>query len=277
MRTDPQTRKLRGTLKKTKRQNKKTNTANTTNLTNTTNDVLRRTLLTVLGGAYVVLWVGGVAQHLFARVGSTQQSLLAALFLTFAGVLVWLSTHAARERWLLVAVALFGFAAEVCGVHLGVPFGVYSYTDALGPRLLGVPLVMPLAWMTLAAYVKQMLGSLRLTGWLAAPLGALWLTGFDLLLDPLAANQLDYWRWAERGLYYGIPATNFAGWFIVSLIAFSILRPAFASNALARLIGLSLILFFTLLALAHGAHALALVGCGLCVVHLFVQLRQTKA
>ncbi|MBA3767040.1 MAG: hypothetical protein H0W99_08650, partial [Acidobacteria bacterium] len=69
-----------------------------------------------------------------------------------------------------------------------------------------------------------------------------------------------------------VPLTNFAGWFIVSLLAFQILRKRFQPNLPARLTGLSLILFFTLLALAHSS-SVALIGCGLCAVHLFLSNR----
>lgn len=111
-----------------------------------------------------------------------------------AGLLVLVGARSRVERLLLLAVALLGFAAEVVGVHTRVPFGAYEYTDALGPRLLGVPFVMAFAWMTLAAYVKQMLARFNLAPWVEMVVAASWLTAFDLLIDPLASNQLGYWR-----------------------------------------------------------------------------------
>ena len=39
-----------------------------------------------------------------------------------------------------------GLAAEAVGVRTGFPFGDYSYADTLGPTVLGVPVVVPLAW-----------------------------------------------------------------------------------------------------------------------------------
>ncbi len=231
---------------------------------------MRRAALYVIAAGYVVLWLGGVAQHWRAGGGRPAPSWLAALFLLLAGVIVLISTRAARDLWWLACVALFGFVVELIGVRYGVPFGAYSYTAVLAPNLFGVPLVMAAAWMTLAAYVKQMLARFRLSVWTEALLAALWLTAIDLIIDPLAAQQLGYWRWGTAGIYYGIPATNFAGWFATGLLAFLLFRQSCTANAWARLVGLSIILFFTLLAGAHGLRAAALIGCGLCALHFFL-------
>lgn len=51
---------------------------------------------------------------------------------------------------LLLATTAGGFAVEAIGVHTGFPFGRYTYSAALGPRVLGVPLVIPLAWTWMA-------------------------------------------------------------------------------------------------------------------------------
>lgn len=231
---------------------------------------VRRGALLFLSVCYAVLWVGGVAQYWLKAGADVNQSLAASLFLMLAGLLVLVGTRSVRERLLLLAVALLGFAAEVLGVHTRVPFGAYAYTDALGPRLLGVPFVMAFAWMTLAGYVKQMLSRFRLAPWVEMVVGASWLTAFDLLIDPLASNQLGYWRWAERGAYFGVPLMNFAGWFAVSLVAFGVLRKKFEADQTASLTGLSIILFFTLLALALGDLFVALPGCALCLIHFLV-------
>lgn len=137
-------------------------------------------------------------------------------------------THAAVTRgwpWaarLLATAAGVGLVAEAVGVATGVPFGSYAYTGHLGPRVLGVPLVVPLAWAMLA-HPCLLLGRRLATGPAAVVLSALALTTWDLFLDPqmVAAGQ---WTWAHPhpGLN-GIPLTNTAGWLLVSLVLMALL------------------------------------------------------
>jgi uncharacterized membrane protein len=77
--------------------------------------------------------------------------------------------------------------------------------------------------------------------------------------------------WNARGVYYRIPATNFAGWFAASLLLFLLLASRSpTSNRVARTVGLSIVLFFTLLSLAHGLLLAALAGGTLVVFHFVV-------
>ncbi|WP_408630762.1 carotenoid biosynthesis protein [Micromonospora coxensis] len=56
-----------------------------------------------------------------------------------------------RTAAALVAVATGGgFAIEALGVATGFPFGSYDYSGELGPKLAGVPLIIPLAWTWMA-------------------------------------------------------------------------------------------------------------------------------
>jgi putative membrane protein len=124
----------------------------------------------------------------------------------------------------LAAAGGLGLVAETVGVHTGVPFGTYAYAGSLGPQVLGVPLLVPLAW-TMTAYPALFLGR-RLAGAArgravrVALLGGGALASWDLFLDPqmVAAG---HWTWAfpEPGLpgVPGVPLTNYAGWVLVSV------------------------------------------------------------
>ena len=237
-------------------------------------DVWRRIVLAVLACAYAVLWAGGVGHYLFIGAVSAEQYWLASAFLFVAGLLVLLAANSRRVALRLVAVAALGFAFEFCGVRYGWPFGRYTYTSVLQPTLFGVPLVMACAWMVLVAYLKQTLLYLNVPAWSGALIAAVWMTWIDLLIDPLAANQLGYWRWAERGSYYGIPASNFVGWFVCSLAIFMLFRQRWPPNLWHRLTGASIILFFTLVALSFQLFAAALVGLSLCAAEVFLHLRR---
>lgn len=222
---------------------------------------------------FAVLWVGGV---LSAWLGVEREDAgrLAALFLLTAGLVVLLGEGTRRGAWSLVCVALLGFAFEALGVRFGVPFGGYVYTGALQPQMLGVPFVMGPAWMVLVAFATDAAGRLRLRGWQAVLFAALLTTATDLVIDPLAANRLGYWKWAEAGSYYGIPLVNFAGWFLTALVACRALGTRPRENFWAGFVGVAIILFFALLALAHSLPYVALVGFALCLSRLLISRRR---
>ncbi|MGA9769752.1 MAG: carotenoid biosynthesis protein [Blastocatellia bacterium] len=225
------------------------------------------------------MWVGGVGSHFLTGQAPRDAKWAAPAFLFLAALIVLLTTGRAGLARLLTASGL-GFAAEAVGVRYGFVFGVYSYTRELGPQIFGVPLAMACAWMALVAYADQMLPD-RLPVAVRATIAALWLTAIDLVIDPLAAGELGYWHWANRGAYYGIPASNFAGWFTVSVLIFGLVGLLFGRgrqrNSLARHIGLSLILFFTFIALAHQFAVITIIGVLLCLVHfVLVYLRAGK-
>ena len=131
---------------------------------------------------------------------------------------------------LLVAVAGGGgLVAESVGVATGWPFGQYAYTGSLGAEVLGVPFVVPLAWVMMAwpaLVVARTLATRRLT---VVVLAAVALTAWDVFLDPqmVAAG---HWTWFHPSpglpLIPGIPLTNYAGWLLVSLVMMAILHAA---------------------------------------------------
>lgn len=230
---------------------------------------LRRAGLWSSLAVFAVLWVGGVASA-WLGVERADAGRLASLFLLAAGLVVLLGEQTRRGAWSLACVAALGFAVEALGVRFGVPFGRYAYTDALQPQVLGVPVVMGPAWVVLVAFAADAAGRLRLRGWRATVFAALLTTATDLVIDPLAANRLGYWKWEEAGGYYGIPFVNFVGWFLTALVACRVLGARGRENFQAAFVGAAIMLFFALLALAHSLPYVALVGFGLCLARLLM-------
>lgn len=228
--------------------------------------IIRSLPLTGLILAYVVMWIGGVGHYALIGGPPLDAPWAASVFLLLAGVIV-VVTSAKRDLPGLVAAATLGFIAEILGVHYGFIFSPYNYTSVLQPQLLGVPLVMLSAWMVLVSYVRQMLAGLKLSVWLEAVLAAAWMTAIDLVIDPLAANQLGYWRWEQSGAYYGIPLHNFIGWFVVSLLIFCLVRRRWEENVIARYVGLSIVLFFSAIALSYNLWLAGGVGILLALAH----------
>lgn len=217
-----------------------------------------RMLAWPLAAFYGLLWAGGVASYVIFGGPPAGTSWTAPAFLATAAVLAWMVSPRV-ERPVLLAVAAIGFAVEWVGVVVGMPFGSYHYTDALAPRIAGVPLVMGAAWLVLFAYARQMARS----PWIAAA----WMTAIDLVIDPLAANALGFWTWDNPGPYYGIPWSNFAGWFGVSLALFAIVRRPAAPLPSIQWLGLSIVAFFTVVAFGTGLPGAGAVGAGLISLH----------
>lgn len=227
----------------------------------------RKVILTALAGAYITLWVGGVSAHVLQGGPPTDAQWAASVFLLLAGLIALVTASPANLGGLLAAAGI-GFIAEYVGVSYGFLFGRYVYTGTLQPLLLGVPLVMACAWMILFAYVKQMLLPFKLSKLTEMTISGVWMVAIDLLIDPLAANRLGYWRWIETGAYYGVPARNFLGWFLVSFMIFGIVRQHPQSDLWARSVGLSILLFFTVIALAYQLALAAGVGLALSLAHI---------
>jgi putative membrane protein len=221
-------------------------------------------LFTALIAFYALLWLGGVISYLLLGGPPADVAWTAPMFLTVAAALT-LGFSPLREWPMLLTAAAIGFASEVMGVIIGIPFGGYEYTDTLYPHLFDVPVVMGAAWVVLFAYIRQM----RLPLLLAAA----WMTAIDLVIDPLAAGVLNYWTWNHPGLYYGIPWTNFVGWYAVSLVLFAAARKPAAKNPRIAWLGLSVVVFFTLIALGVTLFAAGLVGILLILLH-WIRQRQ---
>ncbi len=220
-----------------------------------------------LTGAYLVMWAGGIFNYVFIGKPPLDAPWAASVFLLLAGLLVVINSPG-REVVGLVAAAAIGFLAEILGVRYGFIFSPYSYTRILLPHLLDVPIVMLSAWMVLIAYARHLFSTVRVPAIIEPVICAAWMTAIDLVIDPLAANQLGYWRWAGTGRYYGIPLHNFIGWFVVSLLIFLVVRQRWVPRRSALLVGLSIVIFFSAIALSLQLWVPAAIGFTMAAIHL---------
>lgn len=123
--------------------------------------------------------------------------------------------------FMIPAVGL-SLGSELLGTSTGFPFGRYHYLSGLGYKIAGlVPFTIPLSWFYLgfSAYLiaraalssRKMPSFLALTG--SISLGSLFLTSWDLVLDPaMSQTTLPFWTWEQPGAFFGMPYQNFAGW-----------------------------------------------------------------
>jgi putative membrane protein len=125
-----------------------------------------------------------------------------------------------------VATAAATTVVERVGTATGIPFGRYAYSRALQPQVAHVPAIVPLAWFALGLPARETahaaLGP-RSTPATRVALGSAALTAWDLFLDPQMVGE-GYWAWARRGVYRGIPLTNFLGWFVTGLGVMALLE-----------------------------------------------------
>ncbi|GHE13145.1 carotenoid biosynthesis protein [Klenkia taihuensis] len=130
-----------------------------------------------------------------------------------------------------LAVAAVTVAASVLfesvGLATGFPYGSYTYSDALGPTLLGVPFLVPLAWLMMvwpSWLLARRLVPAHRGGRIvvAAYVFAAW----DVVLDPQLV-QAGYWTWAHPtpGLpgIDTVPLTNLGGWLLAGLVLMALL------------------------------------------------------
>ncbi|NVO67151.1 carotenoid biosynthesis protein [Methanofollis tationis] len=148
-------------------------------------------------------------------------------------VLMALPAYAALVRWIgarrgvlvLLVLSVLPLLVEALAVLTGVPYGGFSYSEALGPKALGlvpwtVALAYPPVFLGCAAAASALFGTSAGRFILATSLCAVLA---DLVLDP-AAVRAGFWIWDSSGVYYGIPAVNFAGWALTGLVYAAVLR-----------------------------------------------------
>jgi putative membrane protein len=119
-----------------------------------------------------------------------------------------------------------GLFVEAVGSTTDIPFGPYFYSGTLGAKVLGVPVVIPLAW-AMMAYPSFLVARRLVRRRLAiAFVGGVALASWDLFLDPMMVAE-GHWIWevttpALPGIE-GIPAQNFAGWLLTGVVMMALL------------------------------------------------------
>ena len=146
-------------------------------------------------------------------------------------LILWQAWGAAKTLGVGLTILILSWAVEALGSHTGFPFAAYSYTDALQPQILNVPLQIPLGWLMMMPpswAVAQAIANRVKPGWqfpVFIGLSALAMTSWDLLMDPMMVAW-GMWVWDDPGAYFGIPWGNFLGWLLVASLITVIIRPS---------------------------------------------------
>lgn len=135
-------------------------------------------------------------------------------------------------RGVLTFVALMlvvGNVFENVGVRTGFPFGHYYFTDLMGPKLSVVPIMLGLADVGMAylswALAVLILGDMQepLAGrrvFVLPVVAAFIMVSWDFSMDPIWATILRAWVWLQGGAYFGVPVSNFFGWYLTVYVIF---------------------------------------------------------
>ena len=131
--------------------------------------------------------------------------------------------------WLVTGYAI-AWLSEISSINNGFPYGEYHYVYESMPGELivaGVPFFDSLSYpfLTFAGFSTAafILGKKHARGTLASILlGALLTMLLDVIVDPTSTmgerwflGRIHYY--AHPGFYFGVPLTNFGGWFLVAL------------------------------------------------------------
>ncbi len=169
--------------------------------------------------------------------------------LSMLALCIWHSwmVKGARQTvaFFLIAWAV-SWTCEFVGHNYGWFFGHYKYTDTLGPRLGGVPLLIIVTWAViiyasymLIGWLLELKGERRGRSWwgrggwavLMAGATATATVAWDMMVDPMATSRVwleaagkKPWWWWESGPYLrelsvwkgrgGVPIGNFVGWWL---------------------------------------------------------------
>ena len=166
-----------------------------------------------------IIWLFHVSGILGIIYGNSEWFISATpliLSINFALLLINCNSH----KWffhMVILGFLTGMITEILGVQRGWIFGDYKYGNALGYKILGVPMLIGVNWALLtiitAAIAQQFYENL----FMRIVIGVCLMIFLDLLIEPIAP-VLDFWAF-EGG---NAPLQNYIGWTAVAIFLQSI-------------------------------------------------------
>jgi putative membrane protein len=167
----------------------------------------------------------------------------------FVFLLIYLlgcSMHLGVKRAFLFGITgyLIALLSEYSSIHKGIPYGYYYYIEQTKGKeiwVLGVPLMDSMSYVFLAyasySMALMVISPVLRSGGLiylletkkirnslyARTLGAILFVYLDIIIDPVAllGNRWflgQIYRYPEKGVYFGVPISNFIGWFVVGFL-----------------------------------------------------------
>jgi putative membrane protein len=168
------------------------------------------------------------------------------VFAFFAAYLVAAVPHLGWRKTVLFTVAgyLIAFLSEFSSINTGIPYGWYYYIDVTRDRefwIAGVPFFDSLSYVfltycsyTMALFVVSPIKTWRWdlvtletrsirTSFAVLFLGSLFQVFLDIIIDPVALQGSRWflgqiYGYREVGVHFGVPLSNYLGWWLVSFV-----------------------------------------------------------
>jgi len=134
-------------------------------------------------------------------------------------------------------IGAIGGIAHGIGSETGIPFGPFSYSSDVGPRLFStVAWFMPLIWI-IAVINSRGVARLILKPWRKTKNYGFWVIGvaavlvllFNLALEPFATRTRGYWVWMPTKFpftWHGMPLINSLSWAMITALALAFATPS---------------------------------------------------
>lgn len=139
-------------------------------------------------------------------------------------------------------VNVVGFSFENLSVSTGFPFGNYHYTNLLRmPMIWQVPLDVALLYFAMG-YMSWTIANVlldkaderlssRVNIYALPVVSAFLMTSWDVVMDPTWSTHFKTWIWEDGGGFFGVPLSNYLGWYLVTWLFFQAFAIYLARNS----------------------------------------------
>jgi putative membrane protein len=133
--------------------------------------------------------------------------------------------------FLLLITFSISWTTESISIITDFPFGSYEYTEHLGTKIGQVPWgIMPayfltayLSWSISTSFLNNFGNSISKKDIILIPITASFImVMWDFCFDPIHSAILGSWTWETGGSFWGVPLTNYLGWFFTVYLIFQI-------------------------------------------------------
>lgn len=141
--------------------------------------------------------------------------------------------YGTRDILVFLAICfVISFSLENLSIVSGFPFGHYVYAGVPGPRLYRVPVLIALAYFG-SGYLSWVVGNVllgkvdgeprsRVTRFALPLTAAFIMVMWDVGMDPYSATVQRLWVWRDGGGFFGVPLSNFLGWFLTVFLFYEL-------------------------------------------------------